>query len=58
MWTSILWWINVVKTSKAFRGYARSYKAKIIDSKDLLIQWMARKPSIENILYEIKGFRY
>ena len=26
--------LNVVKTSKAFKGHARSYSIEIIDSKD------------------------
>ena len=54
--------LNVVKTSKAFRGYARSYKVEIIDPKDLLIQLMASKLSIKDLfkdlLYEVKGFKY
>ena len=30
--------LNIVKTSKAFKGYARSYIIEIIDSKDLSFQ--------------------
>ena len=29
--------LNVVEISKAFKGYARSYKTEIIDLKDLLV---------------------
>ena len=30
--------LNVVKSSNAFRGYARSYKVEIADRKDPLVQ--------------------
>ena len=35
--------LNVVKSSNAFSGYARSYKAEIVDHKDPLIQLQASK---------------
>ena len=35
--------LNVVKSSDAFSGYARSYKVKIVDNKDPLVQLQASK---------------
>ena len=53
---------NVVEISKAFIGYARSYKVEIRDSKDLLVQLEASKLSTEDLfkdlLNEMKGFKY
>ena len=53
---------SIVKTSKAFRGYARSYRIEIIDSKDPSVQLTISKASIEDLfrdlLDEIKGFKY
>ena len=34
---------NIVKTSQAFKRYARSYQIEIIDSKDPLVQLEASK---------------
>ena len=55
--------LNIVKTSKAFKGYARSYCIELIDSKDPSIQLTISKASIEDLfkdllLDEIKGFKY
>ena len=54
--------LSVVEISKAFKGYARSYKVEIIDPKDPLVQLEASKSSIEDwfkdILNEMKGFKY
>ena len=54
--------LNVVKTSKAFKGHARSYSIEIIDSKDPSVQLTISKPSIKDLfkdlLAEIKGFKY
>ena len=54
--------LNVVKSSDAFSGYARSYKVEIVDHKDPLVQLQARKSSIEDLfkdlLDEMKGFKY
>ena len=53
---------SIVKTSKVFRGYARSHSIEIIDPKDLSVQLTISKPSIEDLfksfLSEIKGFKY
>ena len=54
--------LNVVKSSNAFSGYARSYKVEIVDNKDSLVQLQASKSSIEDLfkdlLDEMKGFKY
>ena len=51
-----------MKTSEAFRRYARSYNLEIIDSKDPSVQLTASKPSIEDLfddlLNENKSFKY
>ena len=53
---------GIVKTSKAFKGYARSYNIKIIDWKDPSVQLTIGTSSIEDLfkdlLDEIKGFKY
>ena len=41
--------INIAKTSKAFRGYARSYKIEIIYSKESLLQLEASKSCIKDL---------
>ena len=54
--------LSVVKISKAFKGYARSYKVQVTESKDPLVQLEASKSSIEDLfkelLNEIKVFKY
>ena len=51
-----------MKTSKAFKRYARDYNIEAIDSKDPLVQLRVFKPSIKDLfkdlLNEIKGFKY
>ena len=49
---------SIVETSKVFRGYARSHSIEIIDPKDPSVQLTISKPSIEDFLSEIKGFKY
>ena len=53
--------LNIVK-NKTFSGYAQSYKIKIIDKKDVIIQLKSSEISIENLfkdlLMEMKGFKY
>ena len=39
--------LSVVEISKAFKGYARSYKIEIMDLKDLLAQLEASKSNIK-----------
>ena len=54
--------LSVAKIPEAFKRYARSYKIKIIDSKDPLAQLEASKSSTEDLfkdlLNEMKGFKY
>ena len=54
--------LSIVKISEAFKGYARSHKIEIIDSKDPLVQLEASKSSIkdwfEGLLDGISGFKY
>ena len=54
--------LSVIKANQAFKGYAISYKVKIIEKKDPILQLEASKFSIKNLfsdlLNEIKGFKY
>ena len=45
--------LSIVKNSNAFKGYARSYKVEIIESKDPLVQLEASKSSIK-VLFKMK----
>ena len=53
---------NVIKTNRAFRGYAMSYKVELVEKKDAIEQSEASKPSIKDLfsdfLNEKKGFKY
>ena len=54
--------LNVTKTNHALRGYAMSYKVKLVAKKDQLQQLEASKSSIEDLLSDLlnetKGFKY
>ena len=54
--------LSVLEISKAFEGYARSYKVEIIDAQDHFAQSEASKSNIrdllKDLLNEIKGFKY
>ena len=59
--------LNIVKTAKAFKRYARCYSIEIIKDKDEnmndpLAQLEASKPVIKDLfrdlLIEMKGFKY
>ena len=54
--------LSILQISKAFKGYEKSYKIEIIDSKDPLAQLEASKSSIKDLLKDlldnIKGFKY
>ena len=54
--------LSVIKTDQAFRGYSMSYKFKIIERKELIVQLEASKLSIKDLfndlLNETKGFKY
>ena len=39
-----------VKTSKAFKRYARSYSVEVIDSKNPSVQLMISRPSFKDLL--------
>ena len=51
-----------IQKQKAFKRYVRSYKIKIIDSEDPLVQLEASnssiKDSLRDLLDEVKGFKY
>ena len=54
--------LNVLEVSKAFKGYARSYKIELADLKDPVAPLKASKASNEDLLKkllnEMKGFKY
>ena len=54
--------LNIMKTNHAFRGYAMSYKVKIIEKKDQIKQLEASISSIKDLfsdlVSETKGFKY
>ena len=54
--------LSIVKANQAFKGYAISYKAEIIERKDLILQLEASKSRIKdlfsNLINEIKGLKY
>ena len=54
--------LNIVKNKVAFNGHAQSYKIRIIDKKDVIVQLKSSEISTENLfkdlLTEIKGFKY
>ena len=54
--------LSVIKTNKAFRGYAMSYKVEIIEKNVPIVQLEASKSSIKDLfsdlLNETKDFMY
>ena len=50
--------LNLAEISKAFKGYAGSYKIEIIGSKDPLAQLEASKSIIEDFLNKMKVFKH
>ena len=55
--------LNIVKVSKAFKGYARSCSIEIIDSKDPSVSYLTlSEASINDLLKElldkVKDFKY
>ena len=54
--------LNIIKTYHAFRGYAMSYKVKLVEKKEPIKQLEESKSSIKNLfgdlLKETKGFKY
>ena len=54
--------LSIIKTDQAFSGYARSYKAEIVERKDHITQLEASKLSTKDLFSDltnkIKGFKY
>ena len=54
--------LKMIKTDQVLTGYAMSYKVKIIEEKDPIVQLEESKLSItnlfNNLLNETKGFKY
>ena len=54
--------LAILKTSKLFREYARTYRIERVDSKDPSVQLEISEPSIKDLfkdlLYEIKATKY
>ena len=54
--------LSIIKTNRAFRGYAMSYKVEIIERKYPINQLEASKSSIKDLssdlLNETKAFKY
>ena len=47
--------LNIVKTNHVFRGYATSYKVKLVEKKDPVAQLEASKSSIKDlVIFKIK----
>ena len=47
--------LSIVKISKTFKGYARSYKIEAKDSKDLLVELEASKLRIKDFKMKLKA---
>ena len=45
--------LSITKTNRAFRGYATSYKAELIERKDLINQLEASKSSFKDLLSDL-----
>ena len=54
--------LTVIKTDHAFRGYALSYKVKLVEKKDPIKQLEASKLSLKDFFSGLsdktKGFKY
>ena len=54
--------LNIVKNKTAFSGYAKTYKIKIVDKRDVIVHLKASEISIKelfkDLLVEIKVFKY
>ena len=54
--------LSIIKADQAFKGYARSCKAEIVEKKDLIVQLEGSKSSIKDLfnhlLNKAKGFQY
>ena len=45
--------LNIIKTYQSFSGYAVSYKVKIVDKKDLIVQLEASKSSNKDLFNDL-----
>ena len=45
--------LYIVKTSKAFKGYARNYSVEVRDSKDPSVQLTISRPSIRDLFKDL-----
>ena len=45
--------LSVIKTDQAFKGYAMSYKVKIVEKKNPIVQLDASKLSIKNLFSDL-----
>ena len=54
--------LSIIKINEAFRGYAKTYKVKIIEEKDPIAQLQASKSSIKDLFNDLvnktKGYKY
>ena len=50
--------LNVIKINHAFRGYAMSYKVKMIERKDPITQLEPSKSSIKDLFSDLLSFKY
>ena len=50
--------INISKNERTFRGYAETFKAEIINSRNLSDLLSVIKNSVKNLLREKRGFKY
>ena len=54
--------LSIVKNKTAFRGYTQSYKIKVVDKRDVIVQLKDSELSIadlfKDLLIELKGFKY
>ena len=48
--------LSIAKPPLVFKGNRRGYSVGVIDSKDSSVQLTIRRPSIKDLLAEIKGF--
>ena len=44
---------NIVKVSKAFKGYARIYSVEVIASKDPSVQLKINRPNIKDLFKDL-----
>ena len=45
--------LGVIKTDQAFSGYAVTYKVKIVERKDPIVQFKGSKVSIKNLFSDL-----